>query len=69
MEFDYGKVSSLERFEGTHPQVMLPRIERKNWKFDYDISRKRYSAKEKVKRFISFLIGYRIGEYKNYKII
>lgn len=68
-EFDYGNVSSLELFTGSHPEVMLPRIERKNWKFDYDISRKKYSTKEKIKRFISFLIGYRIGEYKNYKII
>lgn len=68
-EFDYGNVSSLELFTGSHPEVMLPRIERKNWKFDYDISRKKYSTKEKMKRFISFLIDYRIGEYKNYKII
>ncbi len=68
-EFDYGNSSSLERFEESHPKVMLPRIERKNWKFDHDISRKKYSTKEKVKRLISSLIGYRIGEYKNYKII
>lgn len=68
-EFDYGNVSSLELFEGNHPEVMLSRIKRKNWKFDFDISRKKYSTKEKIKRFVSFLIGYRIGEYKNYKII
>ncbi len=68
-EFDYGNVSSLELFQGSHPEVMLSRIERKNWKFDHDISRKKYSTKEKIKRFVSFLIGYRIGEYKNYKII
>lgn len=68
-EFDYGQVNSLELFHDSHPNVMLARISRKNWKFDHDISKKRYSAKEKVKRFISSLIGYRIGEYKNYKII
>jgi len=68
-EFDYGNISSLELFDGSHPKVMLPRIEAKNWKFDHDISRKEYSTKEKIKRFVSFLIGYRIGEYKNYKII
>ena len=68
-EFDYGNVSSLELFEGTHPQAMHVRIAAKNWKFDFDISRKKYSNKEKIKRLVSFLIGYRIGEYKNYKII
>jgi hypothetical protein len=68
-EYDYGSISSLELFTESHPAVMKNRIARKNWKFDYDISIKRYSFKEKVKRFISTLVGYRIGEYKNYKLI
>ncbi len=67
--YDYSKISSLELFEGSHPHVMLARIEKKNWKFDHDISMKNYPLKEKVKRFISNLISYRIGEYKNYKIV
>lgn len=68
-EFDYSSIDSLEQFTGMHPQVMAQRIQRKNWKFDHDISRKRYSLRERVKRLISSLIGYRIGEYKNYKIV
>jgi len=68
-EFDYGNVSSLELFSEEHPHVMKDRIARKNWKFDYDISKRNYTAKEKVKRLISNLLGYRIGEYKNYKMI
>ena len=68
-EFDYSSIDSLERFNGSHPAVMLDRIQRKNWKFDHDITRKRYRPREQLKRFISSLIGYRIGEYKNYKLI
>lgn len=68
-EFDYSAVSSLELYQDSHPQVMIDRIARKNWKFDFDISKKYYSKKERTKRLISFLFGYRIGEYKNYKII
>ncbi len=68
-EFDYSKVSSLEFFTEGHPQVMKDRIARKNWKFDYDISKRNYTTKEKVKRLISNLIRHRIGEYKNYKMI
>jgi hypothetical protein len=68
-EFDYSAVSSLELFQETHPKVMQPRIEKMNWKFDHDISLKKYSTKEKAKRFLSNLLGYRIGEYKNYRII
>jgi hypothetical protein len=68
-EFDYGGINSLELFKETHPKVMQPRIDKMNWKFDHDISLKKYSTKEKAKRFLSGLLGYRIGEYKNYRII
>ncbi|MCU0367803.1 MAG: glycosyltransferase family 2 protein [Cyclobacteriaceae bacterium] len=68
-EFDYSQVDSLVLFNDAHPKVMDERIKRKNWKFDHDLTKNRYSAKELLKRFISRLIGYRIGEYKNYKIV
>ncbi len=68
-EYDYGSINSLELFTETHPEVMMARIARKNWKFDHDISIKRYSLKEKIKRLISKAVGYRIGEYKNYRIV
>jgi glycosyltransferase involved in cell wall biosynthesis len=64
-EFDYGNIDSLELFKQTHPKVMKERIEMRNWKFDFDVSKKNYSFKEKLKRFV----GFRLGEYKNYKII
>lgn len=68
-EFDYSQVDSLIRFEETHPQVMRDRIQRKNWKFDHDVTKRSYAPKEHIKRFISLVIGYRIGEYKNYRLI
>lgn len=63
-EFDYDNIDSLELFKETHPLAMNERIEKKNWKFDFDVSKKNYSFKEKLKR----LVGFRLGEYKNYKI-
>jgi hypothetical protein len=68
-EFDFSQVDSLIKFNGTHPQVMDDRIMRKNWKFDHDLLKNRHTLKEKLKRAISRLIGYRIGEYKNYKLV
>jgi hypothetical protein len=68
-EFDYSNVDSLELFAETHPKALLDRIARKNWKFNYDISKKRYSLKEKFKRVVYALTGYRVGEYKNYRIV
>jgi hypothetical protein len=68
-KFDYSKIDSLMRFEETHPQALLDRIQKINWKFNHDISKRKYSLKEKVKRFVHSFTGYRIGEYKNYKMI
>ena len=64
-EFDYSQIDSLALFLDTHPSVMAKRISEKNWKFDFDVSKKNYSLKERIKRFV----GFRIGEYKNYKIV
>jgi hypothetical protein len=68
-EFDYSGIDALAHFEGSHPKVMEPRIKRKNWKFDYDISMNSITWKEKIKRFIEKLTGRRIMQYKNYKLI
>lgn len=68
-EFDYSAINSLSFFNESHPNVMKNRIEQTNWKFDFDLSFKNYSLKDRFKLFIENLTGYRIGEYKNYKII
>ncbi|MGN6647781.1 MAG: glycosyltransferase family 2 protein [Cytophaga sp.] len=67
--FDYSEVDSLKAFTGTHPQVMIPRITRQNWKFKFDFSKKKLSFKNKFKAIVESLTGWRIGEYKNYKKI
>ena len=68
-EFDYSKIDVLERFEESHPKVMLERIKRKNWKFDYDLSKNKFTLKERIKRFSDKLFGHQIGEYRNYREI
>lgn len=64
-EFDYeGHVRQLELFGETHPAVMQERIERLNWKFNYDISCSKKSTKDKFK---AFLKGIGIDtSYRNY---
>ncbi|TFH26021.1 MAG: glycosyltransferase family 2 protein [Bacteroidia bacterium] len=60
-------VNELKLFTGEHPLVMKKRIEAKNWKFDYDISRNRKSTKDKFKRILQKVFGIDIA-YKNYRI-
>ncbi|GAB3919134.1 glycosyltransferase family 2 protein [Larkinella terrae] len=68
-EFDYREVDSLAFFEGTHPAVMQPRIDRMNWQFDFDIRQKKLSFKNRFLKAIENLTGWRVGEYRNYKLL
>ena len=68
-EFDYSNIDSLKKFEGTHPAVMAERIKNKNWKFDFDPAQKKLSLKDNLLLSLESLTGYRVGEYRNYKII
>ncbi|NMM50309.1 glycosyltransferase family protein [Marinigracilibium pacificum] len=67
--FDYSTIDALAKFEGTHPKVMESRINRKNWKFEHDLSYSRLSFKEKIKRFVRKTTGYHLWEYRNYKLL
>ncbi|MFL5765488.1 MAG: glycosyltransferase family 2 protein [Bacteroidia bacterium] len=67
--FDYSNTDSVALFKGTHPQVMQPRIDRMNWKFTLDPTKKKLSFKTRFLMFIEKSFGWKIGEYKNYKII
>ncbi len=67
--FNYEDFDALARFEGTHPSVMTARIAKANWKVDIKLNVKRLSVKERVLRFLEKLIGYRLFEYKNFKLI
>ncbi|WP_276133011.1 glycosyltransferase family 2 protein [Polluticoccus soli] len=68
-EFDYARnIDALELFKSTHPKVMQERINKINWKFDYDISFNNLSTKEKLKSFAGKYLGLNFS-YKNYKLI
>ena len=67
--FDYSEIDSLTNFNGTHPAVMQARIARVNWQFDFDIREKKLSLKNRFRAWIEKLTGWRIGEYKNFKLL
>jgi len=68
-EFDFDKIDELKLFKGTHPKVMQERIKQQKLEFEYDRSKARFSLKDKILYGIEKLTGWRIGEYKNYKLI
>ncbi|NUM49560.1 MAG: glycosyltransferase family 2 protein [Flavobacteriales bacterium] len=67
-EFDYTAIDILKRFEETHPNVMQERVNKINWKFSFDPTQIKLPLKLKILHWIEKKIGWKVGEYKNYKI-
>ncbi len=68
-KFDYSQIDGLKYFIDTHPAVMQPRIDRMNWTFEVDPTRKKMKFKHRVLHYIEDLTGKRLFEYKNYRLI
>ena len=68
-DFDYSEIDSIKRFQGSHPVVMHERIHYINWTFDRDPKVKNFTLKKRILYLIEKYTGWRVGEYKNYKII
>lgn len=68
-QFDYNEVDRLEVFQGTHPELMKEVISSQNWTFHYDPSKCNSSFRHRILNKIEQWTGYRIGEYKNYKVV
>ncbi|MDP4290199.1 MAG: glycosyltransferase family 2 protein [Bacteroidota bacterium] len=67
--FDYSQTDSVAWFKGTHPKVLQERIKMMNWEFDIDPTRKKFSPTYRFLHWVEEKTGWRIGEYRNYKII
>jgi len=67
--YDFTGFDSLEKFTGTHPSVMLDRIHQKNWVIDLDISKKKFSFKNRCLYYFEKWTGIRPFDFRNYKII
>ncbi|SJZ32441.1 glycosyl transferase [Sediminibacterium ginsengisoli] len=67
--YDFNLFDSLQRFQGTHPSVMLDRIARKNWQVDLDITKKKFSFKDKLLYYFEKITGIRLFDFRNYRII
>jgi glycosyltransferase involved in cell wall biosynthesis len=69
VEYDYSQGGKLKLFQESHPAVMSERVHNQNWHFHYEPGKVRQPLKEIILDFIEARCGWRIGEYKNYKLI
>jgi hypothetical protein len=72
-EFDYTykNPDRLIHFTGTHPAVMEQRIAATNWNLNIDLKtmNKKMTFRRKALQKIEDWTGWRVSEYRNYKII
>ncbi|MEZ0483948.1 glycosyltransferase family 2 protein [Fibrella aquatica] len=62
-------IDSLAEFTGTHPTVMAKRVNAADNSFSFDTKQRRYSPRVRILTFIEKITGWRIGEYRNYKLL
>jgi len=67
--FLYDGLEPLQHFDGTHPAVMLPRIQAQNWHFQSDPTQVRWPLKDRISNWIEKWTGWRPGEYRNYILL
>ena len=68
-EYDFSGMDSLEFFSGSHPSVMKERVAKSHIQFNPIKQKTKKSFKRSLLDLFEKLTGYRIGEYKNYRII
>lgn len=69
-EFDYSRIESVAKFEGTHPKVMWERIRNQNWNVEFDKNKAmKLRPLLAILNYIYQQTGIIIGGYKNYRII
>ncbi|HEY0244392.1 MAG TPA: glycosyltransferase family 2 protein [Mucilaginibacter sp.] len=72
-EFDYSykNPDRLIHFADAHPAVMQKRIAQTNWNLNIDLKElpKKMTFRRKILQKIEDLTGWRVSEYRNYKLI
>ncbi len=68
-DFDYSRIDAVRNFGDTHPKVMEELVKSLNWHVELDESKFKFNLKDSILYWFEKNFGYRLFEYKNYKII
>ena len=70
VQFDYSNIDSVTIFTGTHPKVMQQLVQKEDWNFETDTTKKNFkNIKHRLLYFLWQKFGWRPFEYSNYKKI
>ena len=69
INYDWNIVDRVVLFKGEHPCYMQEKVNAQNWEYTFDKSKARWKLKDRLIQPIEDLIGFKFGEYKNYKLI
>ncbi len=69
INYDWNIVDRVALFKGVHPCYMHEKVNAQNWEYTFDKSKARWKLKDRFIQPIEDFIGFKIGEYKNYKLI
>jgi hypothetical protein len=67
--YDWNNVDRVEIFNGTHPCYMQEKVNHQNWEYTFDKSKAKWKLKDRFIQPLEDIIGFKIGEYKNYNLI
>lgn len=66
-QFDFLKnADSVIAFKGQHPAIMQKRITEKNWQLNFDVTKKKFSFKNKLVYRFEKLTGIHLFRFRNY---
>lgn len=67
--FNYQNVDRVEKFTASHPAVMKEKIGLQDSNFVFDSKKAVWKTKDRIMQPIEDMLGFKIGEYKNYRLI
>lgn len=66
--YQYSGEEPIALYEGKHPSVMQKRIASQDWAFTPDLRHANGSLKERLSAWVEKWTGWRLGEYRNYRL-
>jgi hypothetical protein len=67
--YNWNNVDRVVLFTGIHPCYMQEKVNHQNWEYTFDKSKAKWKLKDRFIQPIEDIIGFKIGEYKNYNLI